>query len=189
MVEILKMLEQTLNPAVMNINKANHLQDCLCGLLQVTLIKVGHSIEKPLAANIIHLIVELFKQAEKVTENGLIAFQGLVVGLGDRLEFNETIGSYIKYALESKENDCTKLACGIVSDLSGSLEEGMNQYLDDFVPCLHTVLSDQSLDRRIKLSALMALGDLCTYCNTVFNQKFLQGTLMILALAARTSTQ
>jgi len=74
MVEILKMLEQTLNPAVMNINKANHLQDCLCGLLQVTLIKVGHSIEKPLAANIIHLIVELFKQAEKVTENGLIAF-------------------------------------------------------------------------------------------------------------------
>jgi len=49
MVEILKMLEQTLNPAMMNINKANHLQDCLCGLLQVTLIKVGHSVEKPLA--------------------------------------------------------------------------------------------------------------------------------------------
>jgi hypothetical protein len=46
--------------------------------------------------------------------------------LGERLEFNETIGSYIKYALESKENDCTKLACGIVSDLSGSLEDGMN---------------------------------------------------------------
>lgn len=33
MVEILKMLEQTLNPALMNITKANHLQDCLCGLL------------------------------------------------------------------------------------------------------------------------------------------------------------
>jgi len=80
-----------------------------------------------------------------VTENGLIVFQGLVVGLGDRLEFNETIGSYIKYALESQENDCTKIACGIVSDLAGSLGEGMNSYLDDFVPCLHAVLCDQTL--------------------------------------------
>jgi hypothetical protein len=32
------------------------------------------------------------------------------------------IGSYIKYALESKDNDCTKLACGIISDLSGTMQ-------------------------------------------------------------------
>ena len=92
-----------------------------------------------------------------------------MVGLESRLEFNETIGAYVKFALESKENDCTKLACGIVSDLSCSLGEGMNKYLDDFVPSLHAVLNDITIDRRIKLPALMALGDLCLNCGTIFN--------------------
>lgn len=65
----------------------------------------------------------------------------------------------------------------------------MEQYLDDFVPCLHAILSDEARDRRIKLPALHALGDLCVYCGQMFNQKFLSGTLQILSLAARTSTQ
>jgi hypothetical protein len=68
------------------------------------------------------------------------------------------------------------------------MEAGMNDYLDDFVPCLHAILSDNTLDRRIKLRALRALGDLSTYCAEVFNAKFLERTLTILSLAARSST-
>jgi len=176
MIPILQRLEQTLT---LSNDKASHLQDLLCGLLQVILIKVGYMIEKPLAQNIVQMIIQLFKQAEKVTENGLIAFQGLVVGLGDKIEIQE-IGSYIKYALESKANDCAKLACGIISDLSGSMMERMNEYLDDFVPCLHNILRDQTLDRKIKLPALHALGDLSMYSGAAFNQKYLDGTLVIL---------
>jgi len=110
----------------------------------------------------------MFKQAEKVTENGLIAFQGMVVGCGDKIEFN-SIGSYIKYALESKDNDCAKLACGIIADLSGSMGEKMNEYLDDFVPCLQNILRSSELDRKIKLPALHALGELCMYSGEAFN--------------------
>lgn len=150
------------------------------------LIKVGSKVEKPLASNIIQMIINMFKQAEKVTENGLIAFQGMVVGLGDKIDISD-IGNYIKYALESKDNDCAKLACGIISDLSGSMEERMNEYLDDFVPCLHNILRDQTMDRKIKLPALHALGDLCMYSGQVFNQKFLDSTLTILSQAARMS--
>lgn len=105
------------------------------------LIKVGNMVDPALAKNIVYMIIQLFKQAEKVTENGLIAFQGLVVGMGDKIDISE-IGNYIKYALESKDNDCAKLACGILSDLSGSMMERMNEYLDDFVPCLHNILRD-----------------------------------------------
>ena len=152
------------------------------------MIKVGHLVEKPLAANIIQVIIQLFKQAERVTENGLIAFQGMVVGLGEKIDISE-IGNYIKYALESKDYDCAKLACGIISDLSGSMEKRMTEYLDDFGPCLHNILRDQEIDRKIKLPALHALGDLCVYCGEQFNQKFLAGTLVILSLAARMSTQ
>jgi len=43
----------------------------------------------------------MFKQADRVTENGLTTYQGLVLGMGEKLQFNETLGLYLKYALES----------------------------------------------------------------------------------------
>lgn len=185
MIPILERLNTTLNNQ-MSSDKASYTQDLLCGLLQVILIKVGPMIQMPLAINIIQIIIQIFKQAEKVTENGLIAFQGLVVGFGEQIEITE-IGSYIKYALQSKDNECTKLACGIVSDLSTGMGERIGEYLDDFVPCLHEILRDQTLDRRIKLPALTALGDLCMYSGVAFNQKYLDSTLSIMNIAARAS--
>lgn len=112
----------------------------------------------------------------------------MVVGLQENIEIDQ-IGSYIKYALESKDNDCTSLACGIISDLSGSMGERMNEYLDDFVPCLHNILRDEGSDRKIKLPAFHALGDLCMYSGDAFNRKYLDDTLTILSMAARMSTQ
>lgn len=53
MIPTLQQLEQTLDTSVMGLEKANHMQDLLCGLLQVILIKVGGMVERPLAANII----------------------------------------------------------------------------------------------------------------------------------------
>lgn len=58
---------------------------------------------------------------------------------GNKVEIEE-IGKYLKFALESKDNECTKLACGIVSDLAESLGEQMSDYLEDFVPCLQSIL-------------------------------------------------
>lgn len=50
------------------------------------------------------------------------------------------------------------------------MEDKMSDYLDDFVPCLHEILRDTELDRRIKLPALHALGDLCMYSGDLFVQ-------------------
>jgi hypothetical protein len=100
----------------------------------------------------------------------------LVVGLGEKINITE-IGSYIKYALESKDNDCSKLACGIVSDLSESMGLRMEEYLDDFVPCLHNILRDNTLNRKVKPAALHALGDLSMYSGPSFIQKFLDSTM------------
>jgi hypothetical protein len=65
----------------------------------------------------------------------------------------------------------------------------MEEYLDDFVPCLHQILSDESLDRRIKLPALHALGELCMNCGLSFNKKYLDKTLGMMTLAGRASVQ
>lgn len=65
----------------------------------------------------------------------------------------------------------------------------MNAYLDDFVPQIHNVLKDETIQREIKLNALMAIGDICTYQTDKFNESFLSSTLMIMAQASRSALQ
>lgn len=45
----------------MSVSEAASLQDSYCNLLQAILMKVGHKIEKPLADNMIQMIIDLFK--------------------------------------------------------------------------------------------------------------------------------
>lgn len=129
----------------------------------------------------------MFQKANKVTENGLIAFQGMCVGLGDKIDLTE-IGRYLKAALQSQEDDCAKSACGIISDLSNSMGEGLNEYLDDFVPCLHDILKSNQIDRKIKLPAIHALGSLSLNSGDYFNLTYLNDTMVIINMAAEMAT-
>lgn len=74
MVEIIKSLEQTINSKTIPQEKAVQIQNQICPLLQAIFIKIGPMIDVPLATNIINLIIEMFKEAERVTENGLTAY-------------------------------------------------------------------------------------------------------------------
>jgi hypothetical protein len=64
------------------------------------------------------------------------------------------------------------------------MEEKMSEYLDDFVPCLHEILKDSQMDRRIKLPALHALGDLCMYSGDHFVKQYFETTMSILNQAS-----
>lgn len=152
------------------------------------LIKVGSKLDDQFIANIIKVIIQIFSKASTVTEAGLIAFQGLVVGVGERITLNE-IGDYIKFALESKDNDCIKLACGIIADLAISLEQRINDYIDIFVPSLLAILKEPTLDRSVKPPTLHALGEICFNSGEAFNAKYLNGTMTILDMASRVTCQ
>ena len=65
----------------------------------------------------------------------------------------------------------------------------MDQYLDEFVPCLHQILGDETMDRKIKIPALHTLGDLCLNCSVQFNKKFFDKTMLIMNLAGNTANQ
>lgn len=49
------------------------------------LVKVGHKLDDTLANQIVHLLVTIFQNLKKVTENGLIAYSGLCNGIGKRI--------------------------------------------------------------------------------------------------------
>lgn len=78
-----------------------------------------------------------------MTENGLIAFSGLINGVGERINLDQ-FGQYIVWALKGDDDECTRIACGLVSDLAGALRERVSKYLMDFVPHLIHILKDQN---------------------------------------------
>ena len=62
---------------------------------------------------------------KRVTENGLILLNGLINGVGGRIKV-EIIGSYLVHSLSQQDDDeISRLACGIVTDLASELEQGI----------------------------------------------------------------
>lgn len=45
-------------------------------------------------------------------------------------------GQYVVFALKGTDDECVRLACGIVSDLACAFKEKIAPYLMDFVPPL-----------------------------------------------------
>jgi hypothetical protein len=80
----------------------------------------------------------------------------LAHGCGEKIKIDE-IGKYIKVALGQYDDECPKIACGVLSDLAMTTDT-LNEYLEDFVPCLHAILQNQQIDRKFKISAINALG-------------------------------
>lgn len=121
-----------------------------------------------------------------MTENGLICYSGLCTGLGNRVNVKD-FGQYIVWALEGDDEECTRIACGIVCDIASALEEEVAIYLSSFVPQLLKVLKQNERDRRTKLQALQTLGDLSIYGGGKFCQTYLSETLQILESASKMS--
>lgn len=147
---------------------------------------MGHKLDDALAGNIVKLLIMIFQALRRVTENGLIALSGLINGVGSRVNVNE-FGQYIVWALQGDDDECTRLACGIVSDLATALKDDIGRYLNDFVPHLLKILRDQNQDRRSKLQAIIALGDLAMNSGEIFSQAYLSDVLKLLESAAQMS--
>lgn len=122
LIPVLQLLEKTMTTdiQVYNEKKAKQFQDYLGGLLQIILVKVGHKLDDQTAGNIVKLLIMIFKSLQRVTENGLIALSGLINGLGSRVNVNE-FGQYLVWALQGDDDECVRIACGLVSDVAGAL--------------------------------------------------------------------
>ena len=55
------------------------------------------------------------------------------------------------WALKGDDEECIRLACGLVSDLASALGEKISKYVMEFVPHLLKVLKDPDQDRKAKL--------------------------------------
>ena len=96
---ILMHLKVTIETPAQGSQKNLEVRSVLCGLIQVIMVRVGHNVDVPTAENIVALIIQSFQQHQKVTEAGLIAYQGVCLGLKERVPIRE-FGQYIYNALQ-----------------------------------------------------------------------------------------
>jgi hypothetical protein len=157
----------------------------LC-LLQVILVRVGDVVSSEDGEKIVKLIILIFQSLKKVSQHGLLAYGGLCQGLKERVNVND-FGKYILWALQGDDDDCARVACGLVSDIATALGEQVNIYLTSFVPPLLQMLSAVDKDRHTKLAALMSLGDLAINAPKSYCQSYLGDTMQILYPAGELS--
>jgi hypothetical protein len=133
---------------------------------------VGSTVDTEVGEKIVRLIILIFQHLKRVTENGLIAYIGLCSSMGDRINVKE-FGEYLLWALEGDDEDCARVACGIISDISSALQERVETYLTSFVPSLMKVISSSARSRASKLYALQSIGDLAIRAPVQFCQYYL----------------
>ncbi len=150
LVPLLQQIEATINGHDLGETKAKMFQDFLAGLLQIMLVKIGSKLDEVIANNIVQLLVMIFNKQGKVTECGLIAYSGLCNGIGAKINVKD-FGQYIVWALKGSDDECVRLACGLISDIADALKEQTGAYMNDFVPPLIQILKAAEQDRHTKL--------------------------------------
>ena len=92
----------------------------------------------------------------------------MCIGLRERVPFAE-IGKYIYNALEQEEDeDVTRVAIGLVIDISDGLREQVAQYLSSLVPPMLTVLRNSRRKQDTKLAAIQSLASVSCYAAISF---------------------
>lgn len=177
------MLEQTVGNES---TKNQDTQNMIFCLLQVILVKVGSDVQTEIGEKIVQLIIIIFQALKRVSENGLIAYIGLCSGLRERVNVKD-FGEYLLWALDGDDEDCARVACGIISDIASALEEKVQTYLTSFVPSLLKVLVSPSRSRGTKLHAMQSLGDLAIYAPFNYCQIYMRDTLQVLKQAGDVS--
>ena len=123
MIPVLQKLEQDLQSTPQNQSEQNETgygsNMLLCGLMQVILAKIGHKLQEDMINKIIKLFTDMFMKENRVAEHVLIAFQGMATSsVGAKISL-ENMGRFLKAGLqETSDVESTKIACGILSDLS-----------------------------------------------------------------------
>lgn len=61
---------------------------------------------------------------------------------------------YLLWALNGDDEDCARVACGIISDIASALQEKVETYITSFVPPILEILVQSHRSRSTKLHAL-----------------------------------
>jgi hypothetical protein len=82
-----------------------------------------------------------------------LAYSGLCTGLKERINVKD-FGTYLLWAINGDDEDCARVACGIISDIASALQEKVETYITSFAPAVLETLVQNHRSRSTKLHAL-----------------------------------
>ena len=124
-----------------------------------------------------------------MTEAGLIAYQGVCNGMRERMPIRD-FGQYIYNALEQEaDEDVTRVAIGLVIDITDGLREQVSQYLSSLVPHMLNVLRNDKRKQDTKLAAIQSIASVSCYAAQSFCQYYMVDFLTLLQQAAEVSVK
>lgn len=86
----------------------------------------------------------------------------------------------INYVLDvinkNEDHSCTRLACGLLTDIANSIESNICHFLDLIIPALLKVLEQPEYETETKVTAIIALGDIIMQSGEHYD-RFLEQTM------------
>lgn len=93
-------------------------------------------------------------------------YHGLIVAVEERIApFATLILNNLIQAMtmnfQYTDSECMRYACGLVSDMASWLPESIAPRFEELIPLIRQILQTGEVDISVKLTAIIAVGDVC----------------------------
>ncbi|CDW91160.1 importin subunit beta-1 [Stylonychia lemnae] len=158
----------------LNKEQLENVQNGIGGIVQILLIKLREGVNDDLARNILALVGNIIHQHGKMISCCLFILHGLIVAFEDKFDQHmNVVKPWLLSAMSFYEDEnSSRQACGLVSDLANYFEKNMCRYSDDFMQALIDVLVSNEHSTETKEHAMIAVGDICLAIEDSFSPYF-----------------
>lgn len=187
---LVEMFNSTINGTFSIPAHLTDFQGYICTALHPVFMKLGAKMDSKILESVVNLLVDSFRLRNAVYDEGLQAFDGLILGVGKGFQpFTEKLGPYLVHSLKKIDDTILcRVAIGCAGDLARALEEGIIVYLKDLVPLLLEILRNPEGEYGLKPITISALGDLAFFSGKHF-EPHLNDVLEILKSASSLSLE
>ena len=147
-----------------SIDIVNSYQEYLCSCLTGFLLTGCAEIND--CGNLLQYILSSFQQRNDLFEEGITTIGAISLRMGK--DFEPAMQSISQYLLAGLRAVNSPDICGAsiycLSDIIRALEVSFSKYVNDYIPLVMNILSNQFVDRKLKPQCFNILSDMFLYC-------------------------
>lgn len=163
--KLIEAFESTLNPKNFPNEEMREAYQSYISTSMSTFL-VGRQMEEQQIKKLYQLIILSFQQKKKVYDQGITAIGGIAHSMGT--QFDEFMTEFCPYLILSLRStgDVSLCHAGILctSDIIVSLKTSFGKYIEQLLPLIIQILSDNDIDKSLKPISFLCISDLFYSC-------------------------
>lgn len=179
-----KLVEALKNTGNIKGERQTLIQQGIFSCLQTLLYRMYFQHEPAMIAEIYDIIMQLFNAANDVTPDGIHVLGAIAVCLGQGfVKYSKQALPYIGRGLQnSSQAELFLASLGAVTEISRACPQEIAGNLPDILNLLMGLLNNQGFDKNIKLTIIVAIGDISLGCTDLM-APYAQGLMEIYQMA------